>query len=263
MLGKLLKYDAKNLFKFLVIFYILALFFSVLTRIFLSIENSLVMNIIGKICSGVTISMMFNILINNLMRMWVRFKHNLYGDESYLTHTLPVKKHTLYLSKSITAVITLFVSVGIIGATLFIAYYSKENVESLKNMLLPLADAYGSTVIKMIVGFLFIFFLEFANGLQAGYTGIILGHRINYGKTVFSVLFGFITYIITQIFALICMFICALFNTDIMNLFYTTEMLNIDSIKMIIYLVMGIYTLILLLLYILNIKLFSKGVNIE
>ena len=67
MLKKLLKYDLKNIFKFLVIFYSLALFFAVLTRIFFSIDNSLMMNIIGQVCSGATISMMFSILINNLI----------------------------------------------------------------------------------------------------------------------------------------------------------------------------------------------------
>ena len=60
MLKKLLKYDLKNIFKFLIIFYSLTLFFGVLTRIFLNIENSFIMNIIGQICSGVTISMFFN-----------------------------------------------------------------------------------------------------------------------------------------------------------------------------------------------------------
>ena len=62
MLKKLLKYDLKNIYKFLIIFYSLAIFFSVLTRIFLNIEDSFIMNIIGQICSGVTISMMINIL---------------------------------------------------------------------------------------------------------------------------------------------------------------------------------------------------------
>ena len=123
MLKKLLKYDLKNMFKFLVIFYVIALFFAILTRIFLNIENSLVMKIIGQVCSGVTISMIFNILINNLMRSWIRFKQNLYGDESYLTHTLPIEKKTLYLSKIITAIITMFVSIVVIGLTLFIAYF--------------------------------------------------------------------------------------------------------------------------------------------
>ena len=108
MLKKLLKYDLENIYKVLIIFYSLALIFGILTRIFLNIENSFIMNIIGQICSAITISMIFNILINNLMRLWVRFKNNFYGDESYLTHTLPIDKKTLYLSKILASFITLF-----------------------------------------------------------------------------------------------------------------------------------------------------------
>ena len=125
MLKKLLKYDLKYIFKVLIVFYGIGIFFAVLTRIFLNIENSFIMDIIGKVCSGVTISMIFNILINNIMRLWVRFKNNFYKDESYLTHTLPVDKSTLYLSKILTSIITLFVSVFVSGILLFIAYYSK------------------------------------------------------------------------------------------------------------------------------------------
>ena len=55
MLKKLLKYDLESIFKFLLIFYSLALFFALLTRIFLSIENSFIINIIGEIKSGETI----------------------------------------------------------------------------------------------------------------------------------------------------------------------------------------------------------------
>ena len=80
MLKYLLKYDLKYIFKFIIIFYSLELFFGALARIFLSAENSLVLEIIGKICSGTAISMMFSTLINTLMRLWVRFKQNLYGD---------------------------------------------------------------------------------------------------------------------------------------------------------------------------------------
>ena len=140
MLKKLLKYDLQNIYKVLIVFYSLSLFFGVLTRIFFGIENSFIMNIIGQICSGTVIAMIFNILINNLMRLWHRFKSNFYGDESYLTHTLPVDKKTLYLSKFLASIITLFSSVVVIGITLFIAYYSKENIEVIKNLLLPLCD---------------------------------------------------------------------------------------------------------------------------
>ena len=139
MLGKLLKYDFKYIVKFLAIFYGLATFFAILTKVFLNIENSLVFEIIGSVCQGAMISMMFSIVVNNLMRMWVRFKHNLYGDESYLTHTLPVKKTDIYLSKILCSVITLCVSIMVVVANLFIAYYSKGNLESLKNILIHLS----------------------------------------------------------------------------------------------------------------------------
>lgn len=263
MLKKLLKHDLESIFKFIIVFYILALFFGLLTRIFLSIDGSFIMNIIGKICSGAAISMIVSILINSLMRLWVRFKNNFYGDESYLTHTLPVDKKTLYLSKVLTSIITLFTSILVIGLTLFIAYYSKENIETLKNILLPIANAYGSTIIKILLAFLFIFFLEFANALQYGYTGMIIGHKMNNAKMGFSVLFGFIAYIIIQIFTLLMIFIVALFNKDIMNLFFTNEIINIDVVKIIILLAIITYVITFIIEYIINLKLFKNGVNVD
>ena len=194
MLKKLLKYDLKSIYKVLIVFYSLSLFFAILTRIFLNIENSFIMDVIGKVCSGTTIAMIFNVLINNLMRLWVRFNGNLYGDESYLTHTLPCNKKTLYLSKTLTSIITLFTSMIVIILSLVIAYYSKENIEFVKNLLLPLAKAYDSTVMTIILAFIFVLFLEIMNILNSGYTGLILGHKKNNNKMLFSILFGFGTY---------------------------------------------------------------------
>lgn len=263
MLNKLLKYDLKDMFKFLVIFYSIGIFFAILTRLFLGIENSFIMNVIGQICSGVTISMIFNILINNLMRIWVRFKNSFYNDESYLTHTLPIEKNTLYLSKILATIITVFTSTIVIMFMLFIAYYSKENIILLKNMLLPLADIYNTTLLKILFAFFLVFFLEFANILQSGFTGIILGHKMNSGKLGFSVLFGFISYMITQVFAIIMIFIVGLFNENIMNLFHTTTFINVETIKIIIYLAIFVYTVSLIIVYFINQYLFKQGVNVE
>lgn len=219
-------------------------------------------NIIGKICSGTTIAMIFNILVNNVMRLWVRFKNNLYGDESYLTHTLPVNKKTLYLSKTLTSLITLFLSILIISISLFTAYYSKENIEFIKNLLLPLAKVYDSTVVTIILSFILVCFLEIMNILQSGYVGIVLGHKKNSNKTLFSVIFGLGVYMLTQVFSLFFVFVIALFNKNLMNLFFTIDTLNIETIKLCIYLAIVIYTLNIFILYFVNLKLFKKGVNI-
>lgn len=263
MLKKLLKYDLEKVYKVLVVFYSLSIFFAILTRMFLEIENSFIFNVIGKICSGVTISMIFNIIINNIMGLWSRFRSNFFGDESYLTHTLPIDRKTQYLSKTIASIITLFSSVLVIAISLFVAYYSKENLEIVKELLLPLATVYDSTVLLIILSFIFIFFLEIMNMLQSGYVGLVLGHKRNNNKMAFSVLYGFGVYLLTQIFTILVVFVTALFNKDLMNLFYTMNSLNIDTIKLCIYLAMIIYTLNVFILYFVNSKLFSKGVDVD
>ncbi len=263
MLRKLLKYDLQYIFKFLIIFYSLAVFFGLLTRIFFSFENSLVLEVLGEISTGATISMMCSIIINNLMRMWVRFSYNFYGDESYLTHTLPIEKRTHYFSKIITSVIALFTSIAIVGGVIVLAYYSKENLALLKSILLPVANAYDTSIVSILVAFMFILFLQFLNILQCGFTGIILGHKMNSAKTGLSVFFGFVTYMISQIFAMAIIFIVGLFDDKVMNLFKTTTMVDIATIKMIIYLAIGIYTVLSIVICAVNIYLFKKGVDID
>ena len=108
MLGKLLKYDLKWVYKLVIIFYTLAFIFSVIGRSLGKIENSLVFDILSKIAFGFAISMMVSSLINSLIRLWVRFVRNIYKDESYLTHTLPVKKQQIFASKVISGIITIF-----------------------------------------------------------------------------------------------------------------------------------------------------------
>lgn len=263
MLKKLLKYDLQNIFRFLVVFYGLTLFFGISTRFFSLFKNSFMMQVVYQISVTLVIALIINILINNLIRLWVRFKQNLYGDESYLTHTLPVSKKTIYLSKFLTSLISLFVSVIVILITLFIAFYSKENLEMLKNLLLSVASFYNSSVIGIILVFVLVFFLQLFCALQAGYAGIILGHKKDNNKMLFSVLFGIVTYIIIQAFALGGIFFIALFQPDIMILFLTNTVLSIDVLKLLMGIILIIYIVVLVINYFLNVNWFKKGVNVD
>ena len=263
MLNKVLKYDLKWVYKVLIVFYIIALVFSVFTRILFSINNSLMFNIFGQICSGVTISFIFSILINNIMRCWARFIRNIYGDESYLTHTVPIKKKTIFISKFLTSIITMFTSVLIILIVLFIAYYSKENLEILKNSLNVLASIYNSTVLKLLLVIFIVFFLELLFIIQVGYTGILIGHKSNNNRMVKSIIYGFICYIATQGLTLLIVFIVGLFNKDIMNLFITNNIVNIDVVKVIMFIGIIIYTIYLYIYYKVDLMLFNKGIDIE
>ena len=169
MLKKLLKYDLKYIYKVLIVFYVLSIFFAILTRCTLYNKDIAIIKIIGQVCSGITVSMIINIIINNLMRLWARFYNNFYKDESYLTHTLPVSKKTLFLSKFFTEIITLLISMIVIILTILIAYYTRDNYNLLINMVSS----------KTLIHVVLLFFLEMVLLVISGYFGIIIGQNKN------------------------------------------------------------------------------------
>lgn len=263
MLGKLLKYDLKWIYKVVAVFYILTLFFSILGRILSNIENSVVFSVLTQITFGFAIAMMASCLINSLMRSWGRFIRNLYKDESYLTHTLPLKRKTIYLSKVLAAAINVFTTVVIIIFCLFICYYSKENIQALKSILELAASTYDTTIINLLLLMALVFFLEVMFMILIGYVGIILGYKSNKNKMAITVIIGFSLYILTQILTLAFIFIFGLFNSDIMNLINTTDIININAIKLVMLSGIGIYIIYIVFYFFLGRKVFQKGVNIE
>jgi len=116
---KLLKYDLKYMIKNMCVFYILSIFFAITTRLLSLPEQSVMIDILGKISSGCMFAMIANVIINAMMRSWVRFRDSLYKDEAYLTHTLPVTKNDLYNSKFIQTLIFFFVGFAVVLLSLF------------------------------------------------------------------------------------------------------------------------------------------------
>ena len=263
MLGKLLKYDLKWVYKLIMIFYILAFIFSVIGRAFGTIENSLVFEVVSQIAFGTAISMMVSSLINTLMRTWVRFIRNVYKDESYLTHTLPVKKQEIFASKVITGFIAIFTSMVVIIVSLFICYYSEANMETLKGLLELAASTYNTTVLNLLLLVAVVIFLEIVYALLIGYVGIIIGHKSNKNRMARSIIIGFILYLLLQTLTLGLISVYGLFNPDVMNLINTTDIVNIEAIKSVMYAGIGIYVVYIILLYFFGKRELNKGVNVE
>lgn len=263
MLGKLLKYDLKWVYKLIIVFYCLAFIFSVIGRAFSTIEKSLVFEIVSQIAFGTAISMMVSSLINTIMRLWVRFNRNVYKDESYLTHTLPVKKQEIFAAKVITGVVSIFTAMIVIIVCLFICYYSEANMEALKSVLEIAASTYNTTVLNLLLLIAIVIFLEIVYALLIGYVGIILGHKSNKNIMARSIVIGFILYFVLQGLSLGLIAIYGLFNPDVMNLINTKEIVNIEAIKSVMHAGIGIYALYIIFLYFFGKKELSKGVNVE
>ncbi len=263
MLGKLLKYDLKWIYKAVVVFYILAFIFSVIGRGLSLIENSVLFGILTKVSYGIAISMLVSAMINNLMRVWARVIRNVYKDESYLTHTLPVEKKQIYLSKFISAIITMFTTVLVSVVCIGICYYSQENIEILKNMLELAATTYNSSVISLLFSIFCVFFLEMLFILLIGIVGIILGYRSSNNKIIKSIVYAFAMYMITNMVALLLVFLVGTFNSEFMNLFNTVDRVDIETIKNLMYAENVLYLVYIVIFYVVGKRIFEKGVNVD
>ena len=264
MLVKLLKYDLKYMIKNMAVFYILSIFFALTTRILFNIEKSVIINIIGQISVGCMFAMIANTLVNTIMRSWIRFRDSLYKDESYLTHTLPVTKNDLYNSKFIQTLIFFLLSFVIIIISLFIAYYSKENWLTITKFIKTITTGLNMSTTFFITMAITVVFLEIFNAIQCGFLGIILGYKKNNGKLGYSVLFGFIIYLIAQAIILALVFIYGLFDSTVMELFKTASVnIDVKAFKTLAILSSLLYLVIIFSMSILCKKSLNKGVNIE
>ena len=264
MLNKLLKYDLKYMIKNMIIFYTLAIFFAVTTRILFNIEQSVIINIIGQISVGCMFAMLINILINTMMRSWVRFRDSFYKDEAYLTHTLPVTKNELYNSQFIQTFIFFFLGFFVILISLFIAYYSKENWVLLTNFIKTITTGLNMGTLFFITMFIVLIFLEVFNAIQCGFYGIILGHKKNNGKLGYSILFGFIIYLFAQTLVLALVFVYGLFDSSVMELFKTaTVSIDVKAFKVLAIVSTLLYLVIIFIMSVLCKKELNKGVNID
>lgn len=263
MLKKLLKYDLKSIFKLLNIFYIISIIVAILTRI-TSIDNpSFIILIINKVLCGTVIAFVVNIIVNTIIRSWVRFRSNIYGDESYLTHTIPVSKEKIYLSKIIASSIVMFTSMLVVFISLFIACYSKELFDYVATSLNYISGIYNISIFGLIITFIFVITVELLTLLVSGITGLLLGHKKSNNKMLLSVFFGFLTYICSQLIILGFVYLIGLTNDGIMQIFKTNQILSVSVLKELLYLIIGMYILIILIINVINIFIFRKGIDVE
>ena len=264
MLNKLLKYDLKYMIKNMSVFYILSIFFAITTRILFNMNQSVMIKILSQISVGCMFAMIANTLINTIMRSWIRFSCSLYKDESYLTHTLPVSKNDLYNSKFIQTLIFFIVGFLIILLSLFIAYYSKDNWISLTNYIKTITTGLNMSTSFFITMAIIVIFLEIFNAIQCGFLGIILGHKKNNGKVGYSILFGFIIYLIAQLIILGLVFIYGLFDSTVMELFKTTTInIDVNAFKVLAVVSSLLYLVIITIMSLICKNELNKGVNIE
>lgn len=263
MLKKLLKYELTFMSKFLMIYYIITIVLAGLTRLFFAIATTTFLSIIAEIFQGAFISFAVSTLINLLMRYWVRFRTNFYGDESYLTHTLPVGKRTLYASKVLGGIIAMFTTVLYLIGCVFIAYGTPENFEWIKNTLAAVETMLNSSVGGLIAGVCVLVLIQAIMLLSSGYLGLVIGHRFNGGRIGKSVLFGAIAYVLAQMFFVVVMCIYGCFDNAIMQVLTMNQAVAVSTLMTMVIMGIVVYAIASVAIYFIGNFIFGKGVNVD
>lgn len=264
MLTKLIKYDIKWLMKIIVIFLGIGLIFTLAAAFFELFNESLIFDIISKICKGTALSMLISAIFNVVIRGWVRFSTNLYKDESYLSHTLPISKTTHLASKVITSVVSVLVCCVVLFISILIMYIDKDTITKIKEMFNLLSTTLNGSVYGLLILCLFLIVFEVIYIMFCGNLGIVLGHRFNKNKMGRSILFGIVIYFIGSIFSLLVMLFVSLFDKGLNNLLFSgSTIVEYSSIILILCVCLGLFIAYNVGLYFITNWQFNKGVNID
>ena len=223
MFAKLLKYDIKKTIKFFLVLYGLALLAACLARL-CSYSSNTFISIIGNISESFVWVILINAFVNHIMRLISYFRRDLYGDESYLLHTLPVKTSTIYWSKFAAAFIILVLNFLVSAVAIKITYTGTAFADFLNSIIPEFSSVLGLSTPGLVWLLVAILFVEILNFIVVGFLGHILGFRKNNNtKLGWSILYIFAIYIAVSIFIVLVVLLAGLINPDILKIFTEAE----------------------------------------
>lgn len=215
MLSKLLKYDFKSLGKKLLPLFLGLILLALFTKLFTVIAgNNAILNIPKGFITAAFIIGLIGIPMITFVLGITRFYQNLIKDEGYLTHTLPVKKSSIVLSKCIVANIYLLASVVVSIVAFFIVFYSKDNWKLIVDFWNQMTQVFTPgllilTIITSVLGFVMQYFMFTL--------AIALGQQRNEKKGMYSFVYAIVLYTVSQIISSVGLFGYMIIDPNIMN----------------------------------------------
>lgn len=261
MTKKLLKYDFKNMTKILVYIYAITFGLACATRIINLGKQIQLVAIIGSIFSGLTYSAIASIIINMFIHIITNFNHTFYKDESYLTHTLPVKKEKLLLSKYLASLLVVLSSVAVCFVSLFVMLYSKSFISKFKLFLKATLASFSLPAGVLIALFIGIICAEICSMISMSFLSIIKANQSNKKGLSKGIIWFLGLYFASEILTLILSIFISLITGNIKSLFAST--LTQSNLMMLLITTLVSNIVFLFVFYFLAKKEFKKGVNID
>lgn len=240
MLGKLIKYDLKSTSPILIIIHAFLLIASLMIRFFLT-GHLLAENVdLNDPQYGVTLTLaviLYVLLITGVsfgayFVIIIRFYKNLYSDQGYLTHTLPVTGGQLLLSKTISGSIwglidTLLIglSVYIVTTTPYVTQIFHENISEIRTAL-GFTGAYASVSFGTVFAIMILFsLLSVIANIIMYYASVSIGHLFPGHKILGAIAAYFVLNTIISMLSALLLIVFGLFG-NMMNIPESYNMLE-------------------------------------
>lgn len=260
MLSKLLKYEFKNTYKTLSLIYLISISIAIITRIFNFISDKVTfLKVIVGFIDLLAILVIISLPIMTFIYTIFRYYKTMVKDEGYLTHTLPVSKNSLVLSKLIVSVTSLILSVIVSIIVALISFDVWDKVTPIFKSLINEINSYSQFIIPI---YLVILLVSLVYMFTLIYTSISYGQKKRDNKGLFSVIYGIAIYNITQIFSLISIVIPVLWEKDYFKLLNE----EVPPAHVIISIFIGSFivtSVMLIILYRKNISNLDNKLNLE
>ncbi len=260
MLGKVLKYDIKAIGRYLIPLYAVLLGLGIMIRILDFFEKVSVINIIlGFMIAAFILLITFSFVLNGIFVIKL-YLENLFKDEAYLTHTLPVKKNTLLISKVLTAMITLFLTFVVMMISLIIAFYYQG---LMKDVIHILSQSFGGMEIYKVILYMAGYgLISYLTTILMVFAAIAIGYSKSSNKLGYSVIWAIIFYFGIEFLYLGLLGIVMSTNSSFItsletNIFMMSDLLNFFTIFMIFTVLLGLG------FYFISYKFINKRLNLE
>ncbi len=186
MLRKLIKYDFKALSRYLIVIHAMLLITAVLGRL---LFVGRLMSDPGRLSNAGAIATIIGIIIyvilfmtavfGTMLMIAICFYKNLYSDEGYLTHTLPVTRGQLLISKTVSGSVWMLLDMMMVILSLFILVLTRPVLDSfssywdelLSAMGFPASTGYG----KILLAFAVLFIVSAVSNVVLIYVSITIG----------------------------------------------------------------------------------------
>ncbi len=261
MFSNLLKYDLKKNMRWLWILFASTLVVAGITRGCKELSESIAFFQIPRILfESITYTLIANVIIQPFLRSFLNFTKSFYNDESYLTHTLPVTKSQLINSKFLTTLIELVLAFSCVIVSLLILFASPETTTMLKILISTFVAGEISLFVVLSL-FVLLVIVEFCMFISIIFLSVVIAYKAREKRVLKAFLISAgLAFSFLIVLALVMVVVLLINNIDISS---ATLVLPYNTFISIMLTGIVVYSLAILLCYILTYKEFKKGVNVD